>query len=98
MRLAADVNIIGGGRLHFPEAAASSVLDSAGASVSMLAARRGGEEVAGMYLRSWWRDGGLFGSAGCLSRGVPLSATDFLEAVRLPAWFVLSGCLPSGRS
>jgi hypothetical protein len=41
MRLAADVNIIGGGRPYFPAASASVDLDSVtGASVTMLVVRR----------------------------------------------------------
>jgi hypothetical protein len=86
MRLAAKVNIIGGGRPSSPGAgaAASSELDfETGVSVSMWAVQRGAQEVTCSHPHGWCCYGGFLGSAGCLSRGVSFSASDFIEAIHL---------------
>jgi hypothetical protein len=88
IRLAAVVNTMGGGLLDYTgaEAAASSALDWAGASVSILASRGGGVEIA--RCRYGWRlYTDCFGSAGCLSRKLSLPAADFLASVVAQRFF-----------
>jgi hypothetical protein len=95
IRLAAVVNTMRGGRLNVTGAgaAASSALESATGASSLHTGcpERGVEVARGRH--GWWCYASFFRSAGCLSRGVSLSATGFLESVRLFDLSCLAACL-----